>query len=89
MLWKGQVKPDPEPNLEPDPSLTLPLTSQVVELLSTADEMSGAREVNGAAEVGGGGTGDGGSLPEGITAEGCGAGDPWVKASTDAQVSPG
>ena len=46
-------------------------------------------EVNGAAEVGGGGTGDGGSLPEGITAEGCGAGDPWVKASTDAQVSPG
>ena len=39
-----------------------------------------------AAEQGGG---EGRSLPAGITAEGCGVGDPWVKAATEVQVSPG
>ena len=57
--------------------------SQVLELLGP--QGAGAGEGGG---EGGGAGGGGGSLPEGIRAEGCGEGDPWVKASTDKVPSP-
>ena len=64
---------------------------QVLELLSTTDEIGeiGGEIVGEIGEMSGAGAAEQGrSLPAGITAEGCGVGDPWVKAATEVQVSP-
>ena len=65
-------------------SPTISRAPQVLELLGP----QGGEGEGGGEGRGEGGGGGGGSLPEGITAEGCGEGDPWVKASTDKVSNP-